>query len=97
MQIQVEIAAIRSQIDAIKQERATLSINDVVMYEDSSPLAIAEVYRNHRRETAQILTDIKGIDDAIAALKAELQNKQAQLKPSSGVQQQSPQQQLESA
>ena len=97
MQIQAEIAVIRSQIDALKQERATLTINDVVMCEDSSPLAIAEVYRHHARETAQISTEIKGIDDAIAAMIAELQNKQAQLKPFSDVQQQSKQEQLESA
>lgn len=98
MQIQAEIAAIRSQIDALQQERATLTINDVVMCEDSSPLAIAEAYRHHARETAQISTEIKGIDDAIAALKAELEKKQAQLKPFSFVQQQlSTQEQLESA
>lgn len=97
-QIQAEIAAIRSQIDALQQERATLTINDVVMCEDSSPLAIAEAYRHHARETAQISTEIKGIDDAIAALKAELQNKEAQLEPFSLVEQQlSPQEQLESA
>ena len=73
MQIQAEIAAIRSQIGALQQERATLTINDVVMCEDSSPLAIAEAYRHHARETAQISTEIKGIDDAITALKAELE------------------------
>jgi DNA-binding NtrC family response regulator len=98
VQIQAEIAAIRSQIDALQQERATLTINDVVMCEDSSPLAIAEAYRHHARETVQMSTEIKGIDDAIAALKAELEKKQAQLKPFSFVQQQlSTQEQLESA
>ncbi|MGI2906052.1 hypothetical protein [Tolypothrix sp. VBCCA 56010] len=96
-QIQAEIAAIRSQIDALQQERATLTINDVVISnENSSPQAIAEAYRHHARETAQISTEIKGIDDAIAALKAELQNKQAQLNSFSNLQQ-SPQEQLESA
>jgi phenylalanyl-tRNA synthetase beta subunit len=98
LQIQAEIAAIRSQIDAIKEERASLTINDVVISnENFSPLAIAEAYRHHARETAQISTEIKGIDDAIAAFLAELQNKQAQLKPFSPVQQQSKQEQLESA
>ena len=97
MQIQAEIAAIRDSIDALQQERATLTINDVVISnENSSPLAIAEAYRHHARETAQISTEIKGIDDAIAALKAELQNKQAQLNSFSNLQQ-SPQEQLESA
>ncbi|NEU76678.1 hypothetical protein PI95_030270 [Hassallia byssoidea VB512170] len=96
-QIQAEIAAIRSQIDALQQERATLTINDVVISnENSSPQAIAEAYRHHARETAQISTEIKGIDDAIAALKAELQNKQTQLNSFSNLQQ-SPQEQLESA
>lgn len=64
LQIQAEIAAIRDSIDALQEERATLTINDVVMCEDSSPLAIAEAYRHHARETAQISTEIKGIDDA---------------------------------
>jgi septal ring factor EnvC (AmiA/AmiB activator) len=98
VQIQAEIAAIRSQIDALQQERDTLTINDVVMCEDSSPLAIAQAYRHHARETAQISTEIKGIDDAIAALKAQLQEKQVQLEPFSLVEQQlSPEEQLESA
>ncbi|GAX46002.1 hypothetical protein NIES4075_70230 [Tolypothrix sp. NIES-4075] len=96
-QIQAEIAAIRDSIDALQEERATLTINDVVISnENSSPQAIAEAYRHHARETAQISTEIKGIDDAIAALKAELQNKQAQLNSFSNLQQ-SPQEQLESA
>jgi predicted RNase H-like nuclease (RuvC/YqgF family) len=99
VQIQAEIAAIRSQIDALQEERASLAINDVVVSkENSSPLAIAQAYRDHARKTAQISTEIKGIDDAIAALKAQLQEKQAQLKPFSLVQQQlSTQEQLESA
>jgi predicted RNase H-like nuclease (RuvC/YqgF family) len=99
VEIQAEIAAIRSQIDALQEERASLAINDVVITnENSSPRAIAIAYRHHARETAQISTEIKGIDDAIAALKAQLQNKQAQLEPFSRVQQQlSKQEQLESA
>jgi hypothetical protein len=63
-----------------QQERATLTINDVVMCEDSSPLAIAEAYRHHARETAQISTEIKGIDDAIAAMIAELQTHSSAVK-----------------
>lgn len=99
MQIQAEIAAIRFQIDALQEERASLTINDVVITkENSSPLAIAQAYRHHAREIAQISTEIKGIDDAIAALKAQLQEKQAQLEPFSLVEQQlSKQEQLESA
>ncbi len=99
MQIQTEIAEIRSQIDALEEERASLAINDVVISnENSSPSAIAIAYRHHAREIAQISTEIKGIDDAIAALKAQLQEKQAQLEPFSLVQQQlSNQEQLESA
>ena len=97
-QIQAEMAAIRSQIEALQQERAALTIDDVVMRENSSPLAIADAYRSHAREKAQISTEIKGIDDAIAALEAQLEDKQAHLKLiSSATQQLSRQEQLESA
>ena len=77
--IQVEIETIRAQIEALKQERASLGASSVVLSEDNSPEAIAQAYRLHARETAQISAKIKGIDDAIAALEAQLTRKQAQI------------------
>ncbi|WP_250122113.1 hypothetical protein [Chroococcidiopsis sp. CCMEE 29] len=72
------IEAIRSQIEALRQERAALSV-DMVFPEDVSPEAIADAYRRHARETAQVSAEVKGIDDAIAALEAQLNQKQAEL------------------
>ncbi|MBW4668975.1 MAG: hypothetical protein KME60_16510 [Cyanomargarita calcarea GSE-NOS-MK-12-04C] len=81
-QVQAEIAAIRTQIDALRQERATLTINSAVTSADSSPKAIAQAYRRHAQETAQVSTEIQGIDNAIAALEFELQKKQVLLRRS---------------
>lgn len=78
-QTQAEIEAIRSQIAALQQERASLSVDSVVRPEDNSPEAIAAAYRRHARETAQVSAEVKGIDDAIAALTAQLNRKQAEL------------------
>jgi len=72
------IEAIRSQIEALRQERAALSV-DMVLPEGVSPEAIADAYRRHARETAQVSAEVKGIDDAIAALEAQLNQKQAEL------------------
>ncbi len=77
-QIQTEISAIRSQIEALRQERASLTVN-MVSPENGSPGAIAEAYRRHARETAQLSAEVKGIDDAIAALEAQLNHKQVEL------------------
>ncbi|HEY9872253.1 MAG TPA: hypothetical protein V6D12_02400 [Candidatus Obscuribacterales bacterium] len=80
-QIQAEIEAIRSQIAALKEERQQLIV-DAVVPENKSPEAIVQAYRDHARETAHQSAEVKGIDDAIAALEAQLQQKQAQLQPS---------------
>lgn len=72
------IEAIRSQIEALRQERAALSV-DMVLPEGVSPEAIADAYRRHARETAQVSAEVKGIDDAITALEAQLNQKQAEL------------------
>lgn len=69
--IQVEIEAIRTQIEALKEERAILKV-DPVLPSYNTPEAIVEAYRRHARETAQISAEVKGIDDAIAALEAKL-------------------------
>lgn len=95
-QIQAEIEAIRSQIEALQQERASMKVDNVILPENSSPQAIAAAYRNHAQETAQISAQVKGIDDAIAALTTQLNQKQAQLAPSQNQQsQKSIQQQVE--
>ncbi len=69
--IQLEIEAIRTQIEALKEERAVLKV-DPVLPSYNTPEAIVEAYRRHARETAQISAEVKGIDDAIAALEAKL-------------------------
>ena len=77
-QIQAEIEAIRSQIEVLRQERASFTVN-MVSPENESPEVIAEAYRLHARKTAQLSAEVKGIDDAIAALEAQLNQKQVEL------------------
>ncbi len=78
-QIQAEIAAISSQITALRQERASLTSNKVLSPDNTSPEGVAEAYRRQARESTQISAEIKGIDDAIAALENQLNQKQAEL------------------
>ncbi|MBC1214933.1 hypothetical protein GNE08_11955 [Trichormus variabilis ARAD] len=79
-QIQSEMTALQSQIQVLEQERAALTINnDVMTHEDDSPFAIVEAYRRQARENAQLFAEIKGIEDAIAALDTQLQHKKAEL------------------
>ncbi|WP_392531814.1 hypothetical protein [Nostoc sp. C117] len=81
-QIQAEITALKSQIQALEQERATLNINnDVISGKNDSALAMVEAYRRHARENPQLSAEVKGIDDAVAALELQIQQKQAQLAP----------------
>ncbi|MBE9007351.1 hypothetical protein IQ259_20330 [Fortiea sp. LEGE XX443] len=77
-QIQSEIAALKSQIQVLQQERAALTINNVISG-DNSPSAIVEAYRRQARENPQLSAELKGIDDAIAALAAQLQYKHTEL------------------
>lgn len=79
-QIQLEIEAIRSQIKLLETERAKFSIEEVLP-KNNSPEAITEAYRRQARESAKVAAEIKGIDDAIAALQAQLQQKQSVFKP----------------
>ncbi len=81
--IQAEIAVIRSQINQLRREGASLAIN-ITPSQNDSPQAIAEAYRRHARENPQLFAELKGIDDAIAALEAQLTDKQAQLKSRGG-------------
>lgn len=77
-QLQTEINAIRAQIDALSKERASLNVElDVV---DDSPEAIVDAYRRRASENVGYSAQIKGIDDAIAALEVMLEQKQSQLK-----------------
>ncbi len=69
--LQAEIEAICSQIQTLRRERQQISIAAIAPVGDS-PQAIADAYRRHARETAQVSAEVKGIDDAIAALSAQL-------------------------
>jgi HD-GYP domain-containing protein (c-di-GMP phosphodiesterase class II) len=77
-QIQSEIAALKSHIQVLQQERAALTTNNEIS-DDITPSAIVEAYRRQARENPQLSAELKGIDDAIAALTTQLQQKQAQL------------------
>lgn len=78
-QIQTKISTLRSQIQALQQERAALTINNVLSGETESPAAMVEAYRRQARENPQLSVELKGIDDAIAALEVQVQQKQAEL------------------
>lgn len=73
--LQTDIKAICSQIEALRRERQQLSTGAIAPAGDS-PQAIADAYRRHARETAQVSAEVKGIDDAIAALSVQLNQKQ---------------------
>lgn len=76
-QLAAEIEALRSQIAALKQERAALK-EEPLLLEGKSPQDIVEAYRRHARETAQLSAEVKGIDDAIAALEIQLAQRENQ-------------------
>lgn len=78
--IQTEIEAIRSQIEVLRRERETLTIKEILP-ENDSPEAIAEAYRRQAREAAEVSAEVAGIDNAIAALEVQLQQKQRDLQP----------------
>lgn len=79
--IQAEIAVIRSQINKLRREGASLAVQ-VSPSEDDSPQAIAETYRRQARENPQLFAELKGIDDAITALEAQLAEKETIIKKS---------------
>lgn len=80
-QLQTEIEAINAQIKALRIERDALEIQQILP-KDDSPEAITEAYRRQARESAGVAAEVKGIDDAIAALLIQLRQKQGELKPS---------------
>lgn len=75
--LQTHIEAICSQIEALRRERQQISVAPIAPADDS-PQAITDAYRRHARETAQVSAEVKGINDAIAALEAQLNQKQQQ-------------------
>lgn len=75
--LQQQIEAIQTQIEILQQERQRISIEKVEP-KDDSPGAIADAYRHQARQMAQQSAELKGIDDAIAALEEKLQLKQKQ-------------------
>ena len=73
--IQSEILELKSQIQALQQERAMLTNNHVELSENDSHLAIVEAYRRQARENAQLSAELKGIDDAISFLEKQIQQR----------------------
>ncbi|MEH2088778.1 hypothetical protein [Nostoc sp.] len=98
-QTQAEIAALNSQIQALLEERAALTIkNNVISGENDSPQAMVEAYRRQARENAQLSVELQGIDAAITALEGKIKQKQGKLVRSQGESKQLiQQQQLEEA
>jgi len=76
--LHTEIEAIRNQIYLLQKERSRMKIPAIAPVNDS-PEAISDAYRTQAIETAVISAEIKGIDDAIAALQKQLNQKQQQL------------------
>lgn len=76
--LQTDIEAIRNQIYRLQRERSRIKTPAIAPVNDS-PEAISDAYRTQARETAQISAEVKGIDDAIAALQKQLHQKQHQL------------------
>ncbi|MEH2313923.1 MAG: hypothetical protein V7K35_21560 [Nostoc sp.] len=83
-QIQAEMAALNSQIQILLEERAALTINNVISAENDSPQAMVEAYRRQARENAQLSVELQGIDAAIAALEVQIKQKQGKLVRSQG-------------
>jgi chromosome segregation ATPase len=78
-EIHTEITILKSQIQVLQQERAGLTINNVLSAKSDSPSAMVEACRRQARENPQLSVELKGIDDAIAALEVQLQQKQGEL------------------
>lgn len=73
------MAALKSQIQILLEERAALTINNVISGENDSPQAMVEAYRRQARENAQLSVELQGIDAAIAALEGQIKQKQGKL------------------
>jgi DNA repair exonuclease SbcCD ATPase subunit len=77
-QIQAEITVLKEQINALYEERVQLSPKFIVPA-NNSPKGMVEAYRRFARENPQISVELKGIDDAIAALERQLEGKRREL------------------
>lgn len=73
------MAALNSQIQILLEERAALTINNVISGENDSPQAMVEAYRRQARENAQLSVELQGIDAAIAALEVQIKQKKGKL------------------
>jgi conjugal transfer/entry exclusion protein len=79
MTLEVEIQEIQTQIQALQTEREAIAV-PTVRIEDRSPQAIADAYRSQAQAESQVWAQLKGIENAIAALDDRLKRKQAQLR-----------------
>ncbi|MBF2064612.1 MAG: hypothetical protein IGS39_09365 [Calothrix sp. C42_A2020_038] len=76
--LQAEIVALQIQIDALREERAALT--PVTLSEsDDSLQDVVKLLRQQARENPELAAEVKGIDDAIAALETKLNKKKAQI------------------
>jgi septal ring factor EnvC (AmiA/AmiB activator) len=76
--IQAEIVALQVRIGALRDERAAMA--PVTLSEsDDSLQDVVELLRQQARENPELAAEIKGIDDAIAALEGKLKQKKGQL------------------
>ncbi|PPJ62753.1 hypothetical protein [Cuspidothrix issatschenkoi] len=76
--IRAEIQELNLQIQALQQERAALTQNNMESSGDST-LAIVETYRRQARENVQLSAELKGIDDALCFLEKQIQQRKAHL------------------
>ena len=76
--IRAEIQELNLQIQALQQERAALTQNNMESSGDST-LAIVETYRRQARENVQLSAELKGIDDALGFLEKQIQQRKAHL------------------
>ncbi|AFZ02751.1 hypothetical protein [Calothrix sp. PCC 6303] len=77
-QISAEINALNAQIQALLEERETLTSVNFDSSDDSLESIVA-AYRRQARENPALAAEVKGIDDAIAFLEKQLKQKQSQL------------------
>ncbi|MGD1903520.1 MAG: hypothetical protein ACFB9N_14900 [Geitlerinemataceae cyanobacterium] len=75
--LQSEIQEIRECIQALQSERAALQQSPTPQISGDRPSDIVRACRDRARLTLEQSAELKGIDDAIAALEAELLERQA--------------------
>lgn len=75
--LQDQIFSLQQTIQSLEQERRDLAMHPLLPPEDAPPAVIVEAYRAQARASAEQAAEIKGIDDAIAALQLQLRQKRA--------------------